>query len=99
MQQLLPLEVACSRALGIRKDASTYRRWVSKGVVGKSGVRFFLAAELKGGLLYTTLDAVLKWDELINRPLDEKRNLIDCERSRIAHRKSNARRLAALGVK
>jgi hypothetical protein len=94
----LPLAVACSRALGLRKHASTYQRWVSKGVVGKAGVRFFLQAELIGGQLYTTIENVRRFNELLNTPLETKRDLRDCERSREAHRKSNARRLAALGI-
>lgn len=94
----LPLAVACSRALGLRKHASTYHRWVSKGVVGKAGVRFFLQAELIGGQLYTTIENVRRFNELLNTPLETKRDLRDCERSREAHRKSNARRLAALGI-
>ena len=96
--QKLPLAVACSRALGLRKHASTYHRWVSKGVVGKAGARFFLQAELIGGQLYTTIENVQRFNELLNTPLETKRNLIDSERSREAHRKSNARRLAALGI-
>jgi hypothetical protein len=66
--------------------------------VGKAGVRFFLQEELIGGQLYTTIANVERFNELLNTPLETKRNLTDCERSRKAHEKSNARRLAALGV-
>lgn len=102
LDRLRTLEDACTRALGIRKHPSTFRRWHSDGVIGRDGQRHYLDAEKKGSFLYTSIARVLEFDKAINaappRIQIEPPPVVTPSRESVIRRRSNAQRLAALGM-
>ncbi len=103
LQQVpMQLEKACAMALGVKKHATTYFRWAKKGVAGRDGTKRFLKHYYVGREVYTTIADVLEFQRLVNEPLPDKtapkKPYEATKPAGVMHLRSNAKRLAALGL-